>query len=43
MILSQVQDLVQEDIMAAIDVNPLWTSPWADDPESPKKDTAGYC
>ena len=38
MVLCQVQDL----ILAAITVNPLRTSPWADDPDSPYYHREGY-
>ena len=33
MVLCQVQDLIQEILLVAIAVNPLRTSPWADDRE----------
>ena len=39
MVLCQVQDLIQEILLVAIAVNPLRTSPWADDPDSPHKKT----
>ena len=42
MVLCQVQDLIQEIIMAAISVNPLRTSPWADNEESPHYPTERY-
>ena len=35
MVLCQVQDLIQEILLVAIAVNPLRTSPWADDRDSP--------
>ena len=38
-VLCQVQDLIQEILLAAIAVNRLITSPWADYPDSPHKMT----
>ena len=42
MVLCQVQDLIQDVLMAVISVNPLRTSPWADNTESPHYPTERY-